>query len=77
MIKLTDEEYARLKEMADYQIPHKPVWDSDEYADGREVWDAHCPKCGAEMDEWYNFCPECGQNIDWSIDWSEDEESDT
>lgn len=73
MVVLTDERYEKLVKMADYQLPHKPDWDSDGYADGHEVWDAHCPKCGAEIDECDNFCPVCGQ----SIDWSEDEESDT
>lgn len=39
MITLTDEEYVRLKEMADYQIPRKPRWDSDWCADGHNVWE--------------------------------------
>lgn len=68
MITLTDEEYARLKEMADYQIPRKPSWDSDGCADGHNVWDAYCPKCGAEIDECDNFCQVCGQSIDWGGD---------
>ena len=51
---------------ADYHVPHKPKWDSDGYADDHEVWDAYCPKCGAEIDECDNFCPACGQSIDWS-----------
>lgn len=72
MVTLTDEGYKKLVEAADYQLPHRPKWDSDGCADGREVWDAHCPKCGAEIDECNNFCPVCGQ----SIDWSEDEATD-
>ena len=72
MIKLTDEEYARLKEMADYQIPRKPEWYSDGCADDHIVeWEAYCPKCGAEIDECDNFCPACGQSIDWSY-WKEE-----
>ena len=66
MITLTDEDYVKLKKMANYHVPQEPNWDSDGYADGREVWDAHCPKCGAEIDECDNFCPACGQSIDWS-----------
>lgn len=62
MASLTDEEYARLKKMADYQIPHKPEWHSGSYV----VLGAYCPKCNAEIDESYTFCPECGQRIDWS-----------
>ena len=37
MITLNDEEYARLKEMADYQIPRKPSLESDWCADGHNV----------------------------------------
>lgn len=69
MITLTDEEYVKLNVMADYQVPHKPDWDSDGYdIDGHEVWDAHCPKCGARVDDFRcdKFCPECGQRIDWN-----------
>jgi hypothetical protein len=29
MIKLTDEDYVKLKKMANYQVPQKPNWDSD------------------------------------------------
>ena len=39
MITLTDEEYARLKEMADCQIPRKTSLDSDWCADGHNVWE--------------------------------------
>lgn len=71
MITLTDEEYARLKEMADYQIPHKPEWHHAIYVYDHIVeWEASCPKCNAEIgiDESYTFCPKCGQRIDWSED---------
>lgn len=72
MITISYSLWKSLRAAADYHIPHKPNWDSDGYADGHEVWDAHCPKCGAEIDECDNFCPACGQ----SIDWSEDEKAD-
>lgn len=66
MITISSGEYKSLLAAADYQVPHKPNWDSDGCADGHDVWDAHCPKCGEEIDECDNFCPECGQSIDWS-----------
>ena len=68
MVVLTDERYEGLVKMADYHLPHKPNWDSDGCADGQNVWDAYCPKCGAGIDECDNFCPVCGQSIDWSED---------
>lgn len=69
MIIPTDEEYARLKEMADYQIPRKPEWYHAIYAyDPIVEWEASCLKCNAEIDESYTFCPKCGQRIDWSED---------
>lgn len=67
MITLTDEEYARLKEMADYQIQRKPEWYHARYAyDYIVEWEASCPKCGSELDEGDKVCHECGQLIDWS-----------
>ena len=36
MIKLTDEDYVKLKKMANYQVPQKPNWDSDGCADGHK-----------------------------------------
>lgn len=62
MITLTDEDYAEIKDMADYQVPHKPEWHSGSYV----VLGSYCPKCGEEIDESYTFCPKCGQRIDWS-----------
>jgi hypothetical protein len=60
MITLTDEEYEKLKELADYQIPKKPkvVY---------RIRENHCPTCGVCLDErWDKFCFQCGQSIDWS-----------
>lgn len=68
MVTLTDEEYVKLNAMADYQVPQKPNWDSDGCADGHNVWDAYCPKCGNELDEGDKVCHECGQRIAWSED---------
>ena len=64
MITLTDEEYEKLVRAADYQVPHKPVWNSGSYVLLRN----YCPKCDAEIDKSYTFCSECGQRIDWSED---------
>lgn len=64
MITMTNEEYAKIKDMADYQVPHKPEWHSGSYV----VFGPYCPKCNVEIDESYTFCPECGQRIDWSED---------
>lgn len=66
MITLDDKEYDKLVKMADYQLPQKPDLYSDGYADGNEVWEAFCPKCGKEVDDYNDFCPACGQRIDWS-----------
>ena len=68
MITLTDEDYVKLKKMANYQVPQKPNWDSDGCADGHNVWDAYWPKCGNELDEGDKICHECGQRIDWGGD---------
>lgn len=74
MITLTEEEYARLKEMADYQIPRKPEWYHARYAYDHIVeWEASCPKCGNELDEGNKVCHECGQRIDWSEDEAADD----
>lgn len=70
MITLTDEEYDKIVKLADYHIPQNPDWSDDGYADGCEVLDTFCPKCGAEIDERNNFCPVCGQRINWG-EWKE------
>ena len=46
------------------QIPEKPEYSSDGYADGNPVWDAYCPVCGKELDG-EAICPKCGQRILW------------
>ncbi len=52
------------------QIPKKPFYEGDGYADGKIVYDTWiCPCCDTryevDYDE-YDYCPECGQGIDWS-----------
>ncbi len=55
------------------QIPKKPDYEGDGYADGEIVYEyARCPVCGNdEFEEGVNnwgckFCPDCGQALDWS-----------
>lgn len=55
------------------QIPKKPYFEGDGYADGVLVYDrAICPACGNGdfefgINNWgCKFCPDCGQALDWS-----------
>lgn len=52
------------------QIPKKPYFEGDGYADGQFVYDTWiCPNCEKryEVDcDNYDYCPDCGQAIDWS-----------
>lgn len=68
MITLTDEEYEKLKELADYQIlkKSKVVYECSTHLRIREN---HCPTCGVCLDErWDKFCFQCWQKIDWGGD---------
>lgn len=51
------------------QIPKKPSYEGDGYADGHLVYDTWiCPCCEKryEVDyDNYDHCPNCGQKIDW------------
>ena len=54
------------------QIPKKPIYEADGYADGELVYDsAECPNCGHlfeyDINDWESaYCSDCGQAIDWS-----------
>ena len=55
------------------QMPKKPEYYGNRYADGELVYDcAICPKCGNGsfengINNWgCKFCPDCGQALDWS-----------
>ena len=54
------------------QIPKKPIYEVDGYADGELVYDsAECPNCGHlfeyDINDWESaYCLECGQALDWS-----------
>ena len=52
------------------QMPKKPTYEGDGYADGALVYDTWiCPCCGKhyEIDcDAYDYCPNCGQKLDRS-----------
>lgn len=52
------------------QVPMKPTFTGDGYADGNIVYDTWtCPNCGTDYEveyDDYKYCPECGQKIDWN-----------
>lgn len=54
------------------QIPKKPEYEADGYADGELVYDyAKCPICGHDFEYGINdwgceHCSDCGQKLDWS-----------
>lgn len=54
------------------EIPKKPYFESDGYADGYPVYDTWiCPRCGTnyEVDyDKFDYCPKCGQRIDWDME---------
>ena len=68
MVQMTDKQYVKLSNMAEYQVPHKPKWYIGDCKDGHFVYNAFCPRCESELAEDDNFCPVCGQGIDWNID---------
>lgn len=51
------------------QIPKKPIYEADGYADGYLVYDTwRCPNCDKayEVDyDDYDYCPNCGQKLGW------------
>lgn len=66
MIAISSSLWKSLRAAADYQIPKEPEKVCSGYADGHQVYDDYCPKCGNELDEGDKVCHECGQLIDWS-----------
>ena len=59
------------KQAIEKQIPKKPYYFGDGYADRMLVYDeARCPTCECDFEEgmtnWgCKFCPDCGQALDW------------
>lgn len=47
------------------QIPEKPDYYFNSFADGNPVWEGSCPNCGRDIEESDHHCI-CGQLIDWS-----------
>lgn len=64
------EDYEKAKAAIEKQIPKRPDFEGDGYADGQLVYDTWiCPCCEKhyEVDyDDYAHCPDCGQKIDWS-----------
>lgn len=56
------------------QIPKKPEYEADGYADGELVYDyAKCPICGHDFEYGINdwgckYCYDCGQKLNWESD---------
>ena len=65
-----DQDIYLIKAIVKKEIPKKPYFESDGYADGYPVYDTWiCPRCGHnyEVDsDKFDYCPKCGQRIDWS-----------
>ena len=61
---LTPEQIRELKEL---DLAKMPMYEGDEYADGKMVYDIWiCPNCGTKYEvdyDDYDFCPNCGQRI--------------
>ena len=59
-------------EALEKQIPKKPEYEGDGYADAELVYDyAKCPICGHDFEYGINdwgceYCSDCGQKLDWS-----------
>ena len=65
-----EEDIDLIEEIVKKEIPKKPYFESDGYADGYPVYDTWiCPRCGEHYEiecDHYDYCPHCGQRIDWS-----------
>ena len=65
-----DKDIYLIKAIVKKEIPKKPFFESDGYADGYPVYDTWiCPRCGHNYEtecDHYDYCPKCGQRLDWS-----------
>lgn len=54
------------------QIPKRPSYSGDGYADGHLVYDTYeCPNCGKQYEvdyDDYDYCPNCGQKLDMTME---------
>ena len=64
-----DKDIYLIKAIVKKEIPKKPFFESNGYADGYPVYDTWiCPRCGTnyEVDsDKFDYCPKCGKRIDW------------
>ena len=67
-----EEDIYLIKAIVKKEIPKKPYFESDGYADGYPVYDTWiCPRCGTNYEgdsEKFDYCPKCGQRIDWDME---------
>ena len=67
-----EEDIDLIEEIVKKEIPKKPYFESDGYADGYPVYDTWiCPRCGHnyEVDsDKFDYCPKCGKRIDWDME---------
>lgn len=67
-----EEDIYLIKAIVKKEIPKKPFFESDGYADGYPVYDTWiCPRCGHnyEVDsDKFDYCPKCGKRIDWDME---------
>lgn len=60
----------KIYEALEKQIPKKPTYEADGYANGELVYDTwYCPNCEKDYEvgyDDYDYCPCCGQRIDRS-----------
>ena len=67
-----EEDIYLIKAIVKKEIPKKPFFESDGYADGYPVYDTCiCPRCGHnyEVDsDKFDYCPKCGKRIDWDME---------
>lgn len=67
-----DQDIDLIESIVNKEIPKKPFFESNGYADGYPVYDTWiCPRCGHnyEVDsDKFDYCPKCGKRIDWDME---------
>ena len=67
-----DQDIDLIESIVNKEIPKKPIFESNGYADGYPVYDTWiCPRCGHnyEVDsDKFDYCPKCGKRIDWDME---------
>lgn len=73
-VKELEFDFDRATKALEKQIPKKPEYEADGYADGELVYDyAKCPICGHDFEYGINdwgceYCSDCGQKLNWESD---------